>query len=179
MAANTDVILGEISGAHGLQGWVKVHSFTRPREQIFEYDEWLLVHKKIRQTLKLSGGKPQGKTLVAKLVGVNSRNDADALIGASVVVSSDELKTLPDNEYYWRDLVGLNVVNEAGTLFGVVTEMLETGANDVMLVSAGNEAVGGSADRAIPDKAIPWLDHVVKRVDRKAGEIIVDWDEDF
>ncbi len=71
------------------------------------------------------------------------------------------------------------MVNETGTLFGVVTEMLETGANDVMLVSAGNEAIGGSSDRAIPDKAIPWLDHVVKQVDRKAGEIIVDWDEDF
>lgn len=196
MVASKDVTLGEITGVHGLQGWVKVFSFSRPREQIFEYNEWYLTAGKLARKVKglksnltsqqaiqpnkvtLITGRIQGKTLVAQLKGVHSHADAKALVGMTISVLHDELEVLAEDQYYWRQLIGLKVVSIEGESFGVITEMLETGANDVMLVTR-QASDSQESDVKSQSWAIPWIDDVVIDVDLDAKLIKVDWDVDF
>ncbi len=168
------VVLGEITGAHGLNGWVKIFSYTRPREQIFAYDSWQL-GRSGELLAAVSKWRVQGKTLVAKLESCADRNQAEALAGKTISIFADELPKLGEGQYYWRQLTGLRVVNQAGIDLGRVTEILETGSNDVMLVSSNNAA---DADKPL-ERALPWLDEVIIAVDLDAGLIQVDWEADY
>ena len=168
------VVLGEITGAHGLNGWVKVFSYTRPREQIFAYDRWQL-GRSGELLATVSQWRVQGKTLAAKLDSCADRSQAEALAGKAISVFADELPKLDKGQYYWRQLTGLRVVNQAGVDLGRVTEILETGANDVMLLSGDNDA---DTDKPL-ERALPWLDDVIVAVDLDAGLIQVDWEADY
>lgn len=160
------VALGFISGIHGVQGWVKVHSYTQPRTAILEYPCWLLGSE--RRPISLSAGRQQGKTLVALLEGVDDREAARALVGQEIAVRRDELPELGRGEYYWADLIGLEVVTVNGVSLGKVVRLLETGANDVLVVQ-------GERERLIP--YVP--QRYVIRVDLANGRLEVDWDPEF
>lgn len=167
------IIVGKISGVHGVNGWVKVFSETEPREGITKYNPWFLQHPNIDagrwREVKVDGGRPQAKTIIAKLDGYSDRDAAMQLVGARIAISPDQLKSLRQDEYYWRDLIGLRVVNQQGVELGVVESLFETGANDVLVVKAGTQ-----------ERLIPWtLGHAVLEVDLEQGVISVDWDEDF
>jgi 16S rRNA processing protein RimM len=162
------VLLGRIVGVHGLKGWVKVHSWTRPPEGIFDYSRWLLKRGSDWQPLELEDARRQGKRLIAKLAGVDDRDAAQALMQAEVAVLRSDLPPLDQDEYYWSDLIGLEVVTVNGVNLGRVDHLLETGANDVLVVK-------GERERLIPFVA----DTVVDAVDLDGGVIRVDWDPDF
>jgi 16S rRNA processing protein RimM len=162
------VFLGRIVGVHGLKGWVKVHSWTRPPEGIFDYSRWLLKRGSDWQPLELEDARRQGKRLIAKLAGVDDRDAAQALMQAEVAVLRSDLPPLDQDEYYWSDLIGLEVVTVNGVNLGRVDHLLETGANDVLVVK-------GERERLIPFVA----DTVVDAVDLDGGVIRVDWDPDF
>jgi len=160
--------LGKVSGVFGVKGWVKVHSFTDPRDRIAEYSCWQIKQKGQWREIKLEDGKSQGKTVIAKLEGIDDRDDAMLLMGAKIAIRQDQLEKLDTDEYYWRDLEGLQVVNTEGVDLGTVSHMMETGANDVMVVK-------GDQERLIPFTQ----GYTVQKVDLSAGIITVEWDADF
>lgn len=164
------VELGHVTGAHGLQGWLKVYSDTQPRENIAAYDTLLLRQKADWQSWKVSAGRRQGRYVVLKLKGCNDRDQAENLVGAQIAIQRNQLPQAEekDGEYYWADLIGLEVKNTAGDRFGTVDHLFETGANDVLVVKGEQEYL------------IPYLwQQVVKEVNLSAGQMLVDWDKDF
>jgi len=163
------VTLGRVTGAHGLQGWIKVHSDTAPRESIAGYARLLLDAGAGWQRWKVSNGRRQGKHVVLKLEGCNDRNAAEALAGAQIAVQRGQLPELVDaGDYYWTDLQGLAVETLDGQPLGRLDHLFETGSNDVMVVQ-------GERERLIP---FIW-EQVVHEVDPETGVIRVDWDPDF
>jgi len=160
------VTLGHVAGAHGIQGWVKIHSLTEPREAIFEYQPWLLGTS--LEAVRVRQGKKHGNRLIALLEGAESREQAESLVNQPIAVYREQLPDLPQDEYYWTDLLGLAVRLEDGRELGRIDNMLATGANDVMVVR-------GDRERLIP--FVPG--QYVKQVDLAAGYVTVDWDPDF
>ena len=159
-------VLGYVAAAHGINGWVRIHSLTEPREAIFEYQPWLLGDS--LQEVRVRQGQIHGKRLIALLQDTDDREQADALVHRRIAVYRDQLPELPADEYYWTDLLGLSVRLEDGRELGAIENMLATGANDVMVVR-------GERERLIP--FVPG--HYVKQVDLDARTVIVDWDPDF
>tara|TARA_B100000989_G_scaffold292277_1_gene267919 strand:- start:7577 stop:8113 length:537 start_codon:yes stop_codon:yes gene_type:complete len=160
--------LGNISGVFGVKGWLKVYANTEKKENILAYQPWYIERNKVRQAVKLKAGKPHGKTIIAHLEGVDDRNEAELWVGSDIYIRSDQLPELNEDEYYWSDLIGLKVVSVEGDDFGVIDHLLETGANDVIVVKGDRE------------RLIPYVTgQVVKAVDLKENKMIVDWGADF
>lgn len=132
------VALGKVNGLFGVKGWIKVFSDTQPRENILNYSPWFLKHNGQWQEFKLLSGKPHGKGVIAQLAGCSDRDIAAELIGSQIAIKREQLPKASPGEYYWSDLKGLKVINLEGIDLGKVASMLETGANDVMVV-LGND----------------------------------------
>ena len=175
-AADEKLIVGKISGVFGVKGWVKVHSDTEPREGITDYNPWYLQqgshgNGKWRE-IRVEQGRRHAKTVIAKLEHVDDRDAAMLLTGAVIAIKAEQLPVLGKKEFYWRDLVGLRVINTKGIELGTVQRLIETGANDVLVV--GDSARGGR------EHLVPWTPgNAVLEVDLEHGQIRVDWDEDF
>ena len=160
------VLLGYISAAHGIKGWVRVWSDTDPRTGIFDYQPWMVGEN--NRVMRVLQGRQQGKHLVAELQGVSDRDTAEGLSGQQIAVFREQLPELEKAQYYWADLIGLSVITQDGRDLGTIREMVATGANDVMLVQGDKE------------RLIPFIDKVyVKRVDLGEKRVEVDWDPDF
>ncbi len=158
--------IGHISGVHGISGWLKIHSLTDPREAIFKYQPWLLGES--RKEVRIAQGKRHGKHLIAQLENIDDRDQAQSLVNRPVAVFRDQLPELPDDEYYWTDLLGLSVHLGDGTELGKIEKMLATGAHDVMVVQGERE------------RLIPFVQgQYVKSVNLADGSVVVDWDPDF
>ncbi|WP_031435703.1 ribosome maturation factor RimM [Methylomarinum vadi] len=169
MSAKDFIKVGEINGVFGVKGWVKVFSFTEPRENILNYSPWYLQRKGETKEMHLVGGQRQGKLVVAALEGVADRDAAAALIGWDILIDKEQLPVPEQGEYYWADLVGLRVETEQGEALGIVDHLMETGANDVLVVKDGKK-----------ERLIPFLQQqTVLNVDIENGLMIVDWDPDF
>ncbi|MEX0731651.1 MAG: ribosome maturation factor RimM [Aquisalimonadaceae bacterium] len=162
------ITIGRISGIHGVAGWVKIRSDTQPRDNILTYPRWLVRREGQWQEMVLVEGRMQGKGIVAALQGVNDREQARELMGADIALPRDALPPLPEGEYYWADLEGLEVITVDGVALGRLHHLIETGANDVMVVR-------GDRERLIPMV----IGQYVTRVDLAQGLIEVDWDPDF
>ena len=159
--------MGRISGLFGVRGWVKVYSYTEPREAVLNYDRWLLGRKDGWQEATVAEGQRHGKTIIARLDGYVDREQAAGLVGADIGVPREAMPETENGRYYWSDLEGLKVLHRDGTELGQVACLLETGANDVMVVE-------GERERLIPFV----MDKVVLGVDLDKGEIEVDWEWD-
>ena len=169
---NNYLIIGRISSVFGIKGWIKLVSHSRPRENVFSYPHWYVKLKKGKwQKLKVVTGKPHGKTLVAKLARIETREEAEQWIGADIAISRDMLPRTDQDDYYWADLIGLNVRTESGEEIGTVIRLMETGSNDVLVVKN---------DDTHEEHLIPWvMEQVIVDVDLSGGQILVDWDTDF
>lgn len=163
------IVVGRINGLHGVRGWVKVFSHTQPRENILSYRTWYLLRQGQWVATKLIDGRPQGKGIVARLEGYDDRDQAAALMETEIAIRREQLPEATPGEYYWADLQGLKVINAEGIELGVVDHLLETGANDVLVVH------DGETERLIP--YVPG--QFVLNVALDEGEIRVDWDPDF
>lgn len=162
------VLLGRVSGLFGVRGWVKIYSYTSPRENILRYRKWLLTINGEPRELVVKQGQRHGKGVVVLLDGFNDRTAAEGLVGVDISVSRDDLAKLTDNEYYWSDLIGCEVVGSADGVLGEVSDLMETGANDVLVVSGeGGELL------------IPFVDEWVTGVDLGEKKITVEWRLDF
>lgn len=169
------VLLGHITGVSGLKGWVKVHSDTNPRENIVGYKNWWLEQRGSWKEFRVLQGRPQGKTIVAQLDGVDNPEEAHALIGATIAISRSAMPEPAEGEYYWADLVGMQVQTQEGVRIGPVNRLFETGANDVVVISDEREEAEGSRE-----VLVPWLvPDVITDVDGENRVITIDWDPDF
>ena len=163
------VILGKITSAYGIKGWVKIHSFTDPIDAILQYQPWCLRQRGHWQQLQVEQGKIHGKSIVVKFQEVPDRNGAELLRGWEIVVDRNQLPELEDDEYYWIDLEGMEVVNEQDQFLGTVRQVMPTGANEVLVVK--------DAER---ERLIPLvMEHYVKEIDPQSNRILVDWDPEF
>ena len=160
--------VGKISGVFGVKGWLKIFSYTEPRENILTYSPWQLRKGEWCERLEVSGGRRQGNALVAQLDGIEDREAAARLAGCQIFIEREQLPAAGGDEYYWTDLCGLKVFNRDGQELGVVDHLLETGANDVLVVT-------GERERLIPFL----MGNTVIKVDLAAGCLHVDWDPDF
>ena len=151
-----------------MRGWVRVFSYTQPRENIVRYRPWYLHRDGEWQEHEIAEGRAHGKGVVAHLAGCDDRDQAASLIGTEIGIRREQLPAAAPGEYYWSDLVGLSVVTLDGELLGTVDHLLETGANDVLVVR-------GEREHLIP--FVP--ERIVAEVDLERGEIRVDWDKDF
>jgi len=162
------IIAGEIVGAFGVRGWIKVRSYTDPPDNILVYSPWLIGDEATQKEFKVVGGQRHGDSVVARLEGVDSRDQALQLARLSILVEREQFEPAKPGEYYWADLIGLEVRTTSDITLGTVTGMMETGANDVM-------AVHGERERLIPFV----IGEFVKDIDLKKGVLVVDWDPDF
>ena len=161
------ICVGRITGVQGLQGWVRVFSDTSPRENIIEYSPWMLEAEGRTTTLEVQG-RLQGRLVLAKLPGIETREQAAELIGSEIYIWPEQLPELDQDEYYWSDLIGMQVESTQAEVFGRVDDMLETGANDVMVIK-------GDRERLIPFV----IGETVTEVDLTGRRIIVDWQADY
>jgi 16S rRNA processing protein RimM len=160
--------LGRISGVFGIKGWVKVESYTEPRDNVVGFDVWTLQLRGVTRNIEVEDGQGHGRQVVAKLRGIDDPDRARELVGAEILVERDRLPPCVPGEYYWTDLEGLEVRNPKGEVLGKVERLLHTGSNDV-LVLAGK-----------PERLIPFLmGSVIQAVDIEAGYIVADWTTDF
>jgi 16S rRNA processing protein RimM len=165
-SAQNLVALGYISAVHGIKGWVKVNSWTRPMEAILQYQPWLLGEDKT--PVKIVDGRKQGKGVAALLPGFLDREQAATLVGKQIFVRRDQMPATEADEYYWSDLEGLDVHTTGGQVLGRVERLMETGANDVLVIRGNREHL------------IPFIQgQYVKRVDLEERLIEVDWDPEF
>ena len=161
------VVLGRISGLFGVKGWVKVYSYTEPREAVLNYRRWLVSDADGWREATVAEGQRHGKSVIARIDGYVDRDQAAELVGAEIAVPRDALPETEEDRFYWSDLEGLRVVHRDGTELGRVAYLLETGANDVMVVQ-------GERERLIPFV----MGKVIVGVDLADGRIDVDWEWD-
>ncbi len=162
------IVIGKIVGVYGIKGWIKILSFTRPKENILKYGPWLVKQNNDWLEMQLLEGKQQGKGLIASFAGITDRDEAMTLVGSELAIERDQLPVPKEGEFYWHDLINMQVINKQNEILGVVTEFLETGANDVLVVEAEKQR-----------HLIPYVQDVyIKDIDIEQGVIQVDWQSD-
>ncbi|RMX17956.1 ribosome maturation factor RimM [Legionella jordanis] len=162
------IVIGRFGRPHGIKGFVTVHSFTEPRDNILQYTDWHAYINKQWQALKIVRVEMTEKSILVRLEGFNEREQAAALGNVEIAVSRDQLPNLEEGEYYWHELVGMQVVNQQGILLGVVKEIMPTGSNDVLVVVGEKRHL------------IPYLPgQFILDIDSERAVISVDWDVNF
>jgi 16S rRNA processing protein RimM len=160
-AATQWVPLGRIVGVFGVKGWVKIESYTEPREAILGYEQWRL--DKPAGDHRIVAGRKHGRQVVASLEHVEDRDRARQFVGATISVQRSALPQLKPREHYRADLIGLRVVNEQGVELGRVERFIDAPAHAVMVVRGAEEHL------------LPVTPQHLRRVDLASGEIRVDW----
>ena len=168
MSTERRILLGRVIGAFGVRGELKLESWTNPRDALFRYSPWLLVHRGEETSVAGAKGKlnPNG-SVTARLPEVETRDDAEGLMGAEIWVLRSQLPPAKPGEYYWVDLEGLTVVTSEGVELGKISHLFNNGANDVVVVR-------GERDRYLPHDP-----SVVLSTDLDAQRMVVDWDPEF
>lgn len=162
------LVVGRFGRAHGLKGFVAVHSFTEPRENILGYAPWSVYFNQQWQNLKVLQHEITDKHILVQIADFNEREKAASLTNLEIVVPKEQLPSLSIGEYYWHQLVGLTVVNNQAEVLGLVVEILPTGSNDVLIVQGERRVL------------IPYLPgDTIKAVDIPNGRINVSWDMDY
>jgi 16S rRNA processing protein RimM len=164
---NKKLLVGKINGFFGLQGWVKVFSYTNPRTNILNYSPWSIKVDGNFQSIDITSGREQSKTIVAHIKGVDNREDSQKFIGQDIYINKEQLPELTQGEYYWHELIGFDVINKDEEQLGTVDYFVETGANDVLVVKGKKEYW------------IPYIEPFLVSIDSKNNKILVDWDKDF
>ena len=161
--SSTLIQLGFVGAPFGVRGWVKLRSHTDPPERLLEHRSLRIGHGDAWRTYRIESSGRSGGALTVKLVGVEDRDQAQALRGAQVCVARSELPQRNDKDYYRADLIGCEVVNLDDIALGFVRHFIETPAQVLMVVR-------GSQEFWIP--AVP---QHVRRVDLQARRVVVDW----
>ena len=162
------VVMGFVRGAFGVRGWVKVQADTQYADSLFDYPTWWLGRNGDWKPYTFADGSAQPKGLVVKFDEVDDRDIAAAMRGMQIAIPREQLPAAAEDEYYWIDLIGLDVVNKEDIVLGKVAELMETGANDVLVVR-------GDTD----ERLIPFVSDYIVDVDLAAKRITVDWGLDY
>ena len=166
--AGSPIVMARVASPYGVKGWVHVTTYTESPANLLEYAPWYLHRQGQWQVVEVCGGRPHGKGLVVQLAGCDDRDAAALLTGSEIGIYREQLPPRGGDEYYWSDLVGMQVSTTSGELLGVVDDLIETGANDVLVVRGEREHL------------VPFISgQVIESVDLDTREIRVDWDPDF
>ena len=169
--------MGRVAAPYAVKGWLKIQPFTAYLGSLLDYDRWWLGHaegsgaKAGWREYRVLEGKVHGQTLLAQLEGVDDRSASEALKGLEVAVDRAEFPDADEGEYYWADLIGLEVVNTEGVALGKVEGLMETGAHDVLRVADEREG--------LRERLIPFVDAYVREVDMMGRRILVEWGVDW
>ncbi|WP_229800224.1 ribosome maturation factor RimM [Vogesella alkaliphila] len=161
-------IMGFVRGAFGVRGWIKVHADTQFADSLFDYPVWWIGKENDWKPFTFKDGAVQPKNLVAQLEEVTGREQAEAMRGLKVAVPKAELPPAEEGEYYWSDLIGMDVINAEGLCLGKVVDLMETGANDVLVISGEHGQI-----------LIPFVAAYVGDVDTQSKQIKVEWGLDY
>lgn len=173
------VLVGYISGAYGLNGWVRVRPYSADADALLNAKTWWLDKPEFRDVAMMQS-KIHSGDVVAQLMGVAGREAAEALKGASVQIPRSHFPALSDNEFYWVDLIGLEVENLQGVRLGQVSDMMDNGAHPILRVAVPQAAETAGADpKAAQELLIPFVEQFIITVDRPAKKITVDWGLDY
>lgn len=166
---NDQIIVGRFGSPYGIKGWVKIISFTDPIQKILEYSPWIIYQGTQQRQIVQIKGKLHANGLIGQVEQCHDRDEAKSYTNLDIYIDRAQLPKLTDEEYYWLDLIGLNVENCEQEALGQIVRLFETGSNDVLVVQ----------DESGHERFIPYLDHVVKKVDLQNKRMIVDWDSTF
>lgn len=169
MSDKNNVILGKFASVYGVKGWIKVISYTDPIENILNYSHWQVHLQGKWQSVTLEHGKRHGKFLIVKLTGDDDRDRVRRFTNHNIYVRRDDLPQLEHNQHYIQDLIGLRITNLNNETLGHITDIQSTPANDIIVVTDKNNKL----------HLIPYLDHVVKKIDTDTGDMQIDWDLDW
>lgn len=163
------IVMGRVAGAQGILGWVKLKTYTEFADNLARYPVWWMGDEKSPwREVTVESLAMQSKGLVAKFPGCNDRTAAEKYKGLLVAVPRSSLPEQRDDEYYWSDLIGLEVVNLAGKNLGAVDNLMDTGANQVLCVRGeGGEIL------------VPFIASAIKQVSLAEKLIRVDWAADW
>lgn len=175
MNKENQIVLGKVGAVYGIKGWLKIHSFTEETDAILDYFPWSLKLGNKTQTVEITDWRKHNKGLIVKVGNINDRDEAQTLVGSEILTSENSLPDLPEGEFYWRDLIGMSVITNQGYDLGVVSDMMETGANDVLVVKANLNDGFNKKERLIPYL----FEEVVESVSIENKQICVDWDPGF
>jgi 16S rRNA processing protein RimM len=168
------IVIGKFGAVYGIKGWLKIHSYTDDPEGIFKYKPLLMKLKGQFQSVNVADWKRHTNSFVGKIVGFDAREDAQTLVGLELFIDPSKLPQMEEN-FYWRDLIGCQVNTGNGYSLGVVTDMMETGSNDVLVVKANSNDAFGQKERLVP-----FIEQqVISNVDITSKLIIVNWQPDF
>lgn len=169
------IIVGKLGSSYGIRGWLRIFSFTEDPESIFDYTPWYIQRAGEWQEIIVESYKPHNQDMIVKLDGIDDRDLANTLTNIEVYVDAEKLPELNNGDFYWKDLIGCRVKTVNGYDLGQVTELMETGSNDVLVVKANLKDAFGATERLIPFVE----EQFIKSVDLKTKIIEVDWDPAF
>ena len=161
------LLVGKINGFFGVQGWVKIFSYTKPRKNILEYQPWYFLDNETYKVIEITSGREQSKTIVAQVKGINNRDEALQLIGKDLYINKDRLPEIDNDAHYWHELTGFRVINKNEVDLGIVDYLVDTGSNHVLVTKGETE------------HWIPYIEPFLVSVDKHKKVISVDWDENF
>lgn len=167
------MLVGYISGAYGLNGWVRIRPYSNDADALLHARTWWLDKPELHD-VEVMQSKVHTDDVVAQLMGVADRNAAEALKGTTVQIARSHFPALSDDEFYWVDLIGLEVENLQGERLGLVRDLMDNGAHPILRVAP--ETVGPETSQ---EMLIPFVDQFVKMVNRTAKKITVDWGLDY
>lgn len=187
----TDLIsVGHITGAYGVQGWVRIHPYSADASALLHAKTWwvgkserrLEALTEVKNVEKLEA-KLHGDDVVARIMGIVGRDAAEALKGFVVQIQRSHFPVLSNNEFYWLDLIGLAVENCQGESLGIVADLIDNGAHPILRVVQTEEletlAAKSRTSPSAREYLIPFVEHFVPSVDQKNKKIIVDWGLDY
>ena len=169
--------VGHITGAYGLRGGIRVSPYSLDADALLSVKTWWLDKPSLRP-VQVRNAKSHSGDVTATLVDVTDREMAEALKGATVQVSRADFPELPEDEYYWTDLIGLDTVNLQGESLGKVTDMMHNGAQSILRITPEADP-NAAPDAKAPERLVPFVDQYVKTVDLQARLITLDWGLDY
>jgi 16S rRNA processing protein RimM len=169
------VLVGHVTGAFGIQGWVRIKPYSADADALLHAKTWWLDKPDLRD-VDMMQAKTHGEDVVAQLMGVADRNAAEALKGTAVQIRRSHFPPLSNDEFYWIDLIGLAVENLQGESLGIVNDLMDNGAHPILRVTVPETP---AADKAPQELLIPFVDQFVKTVDQAGKKITVDWGFDY
>jgi 16S rRNA processing protein RimM len=170
------LVVGRITTVFGVRGWLKVHSYTEQVEVLCSYKPWMISTASGIQQLQIDDWRRHGESLVVHIKGIDDRDVAQEWCGNDILVDKSNLPDLSTEDFYWHQLEGLAVIaqyEDQQVRLGVVKSLLETGANDVLVVKGDSQSI----DRE--ERLIPYVDEFVVKIDLAEQRIVVNWDPGF
>lgn len=168
--------VGYVNGAYGLRGGVRVTPHSSDADALLNVTTWWL-DKPVLRAVKVRSAKFHSGDVTAILPDIADRESAEALKGATVQVSRADFPELPEDEYYWTDLIGMDTVNLQGEALGKITDMMHNGAQSILRITPAADP--SAPEVKAPERLVPFVDQFVRTVDRQARLITLDWGLDY